>query len=200
MQRVFRQLGAHRRRDLQLRQVDRDEQCVLRQFDNTALLFGTGEVDIGLTLTPSLLVELDAGKPLLLLAGSHVGCYELFARPRIQAVRELKGKVISIPFRDRGSHLMAQMILPNIGIDPRQDVEWHVNPWVEVPRLLEEEKIDAYLGFPPEPQELRTRKIGHVIFSTRDDRPWSQYFCCSVAANREFVRRHPVATKRALRF
>ena len=31
------------------------------------------------------------------------------------------------------------------------------------------------------------------------DRPWSQYFCCLVVGNREFVRKHPVATKRALR-
>ena len=31
------------------------------------------------------------------------------------------------------------------------------------------------------------------------DRPWSQYFCCIVGANRDFVTRHPVATKRALR-
>jgi len=31
------------------------------------------------------------------------------------------------------------------------------------------------------------------------DRPWSQYFCCLVVGNRDFVRAHPVATKRALR-
>jgi NitT/TauT family transport system substrate-binding protein len=31
------------------------------------------------------------------------------------------------------------------------------------------------------------------------DRPWSQYFCCMVAGNREFVRRYPIASKRALR-
>ena len=31
------------------------------------------------------------------------------------------------------------------------------------------------------------------------DRPWSQYFCCSLVAHRDFVARHPVATKRALR-
>ena len=31
------------------------------------------------------------------------------------------------------------------------------------------------------------------------DRPWSQYFCCMVAAHREFVQRYPVATKGALR-
>jgi NitT/TauT family transport system substrate-binding protein len=31
------------------------------------------------------------------------------------------------------------------------------------------------------------------------DRPWSHYFCCIVAGHREFVRTHPVATKRAVR-
>ena len=31
------------------------------------------------------------------------------------------------------------------------------------------------------------------------DRPWSQYFCCMLIANRDFVRQNPVATKRALR-
>src|SRR4029453_2347084 len=31
------------------------------------------------------------------------------------------------------------------------------------------------------------------------DRPWSQYFCCMFAGNSAFVRKHPVATKRALR-
>jgi NitT/TauT family transport system substrate-binding protein len=38
-----------------------------------------------------------------------------------------------------------------------------------------------------------------VIVSTAMDRPWSQYFCCLMMGNREFVRNHPVATKRALR-
>jgi NitT/TauT family transport system substrate-binding protein len=55
------------------------------------------------------------------------------------------------------------------------------------------------MGLPPEPQELRARKIGHVVVNSATDRPWSQYFCCVAAANREFVRKHPVATKRALR-
>ena len=35
--------------------------------------------------------------------------------------------------------------------------------------------------------------------NTAIDRPWSQYFCCMLAGNRDFVRKHPVATKRVLR-
>jgi NitT/TauT family transport system substrate-binding protein len=65
--------------------------------------------------------------------------------------------------------------------------------------LLAEGKIDAFLGFPPQPQELRAKQIGHVVVNSAVDRPWSQYFCCMVYARKEFVRKHPVATKRALR-
>ena len=38
-----------------------------------------------------------------------------------------------------------------------------------------------------------------MIVNTGLDRRWAQYFCCIAVGNREFVRRHPVATKRAVR-
>ena len=53
--------------------------------------------------------------------------------------------------------------------------------------------------FPPQPQVVRARKIGHVVVNTAQDRPWSQHFCCMVTGHREFVRKNPVATKRAVR-
>jgi len=31
------------------------------------------------------------------------------------------------------------------------------------------------------------------------DRPWSQYFCCMLAGHRDYVQKHPVATRRVLR-
>jgi NitT/TauT family transport system substrate-binding protein len=70
---------------------------------------------------------------------------------------------------------------------------------MESMQLLAEGKIDALIGFPPVPQELREKKIGRVVVSSGLDRHWSQYFCCIVAAHQEFVRKHPIATKRALR-
>jgi NitT/TauT family transport system substrate-binding protein len=66
-------------------------------------------------------------------------------------------------------------------------------------QLFTEGKIDAFLGFPPEPQELRARKTGHVLVNTTVDRPWSQYFCCVLVASQTFVRANPVAAKRAVR-
>ena len=64
---------------------------------------------------------------------------------------------------------------------------------------LRQGEIDAFLGFPPQPQDLRARKIGHVLVDSNVDKPWSSYFCCMLAGNRDFVRAHPIATKRALR-
>ena len=64
-----------------------------------------------------------------------------------------------------------------------KDIDWVTSPSVKPMQLFAEGKIDAFLGFPPEPQELRARKIGHVIVNSAVDRPWSQYFCCMLAGN-----------------
>jgi NitT/TauT family transport system substrate-binding protein len=66
-------------------------------------------------------------------------------------------------------------------------------------QLFAEREVDVFLGFPPEPQELRARKIGSVILNTATDKPWSDYFCCTAFGNRDFVQPHPIATKRYLR-
>ena len=98
-----------------------------------------------------------------------------------------------------GHHVFIASMAAYVGLDPRKDINWVMYPSAEAKRLLAEGKIDAYLGFPPHPQELRAKRIGHVVVNSTMDRPWSQYFCCMVAGNREFVSQYPVATKRALR-
>src|SRR5262249_39256777 len=60
-------------------------------------------------------------------------------------------------------------------------------------------KGPACMAFAPQAQELRAKGFGHVRVNSTVDRPWSQYFCCMLAGNRELVRTHPVATERALR-
>ncbi|CAN0492189.1 unnamed protein product, partial [Phaeothamnion confervicola] len=62
-----------------------------------------------------------------------------------------------------------------------------------------EERVDALIAFPPQPQKLREMKRGHVIVDGTYDRPWSQYTCCVVAGARNFITNYPIATKRALR-
>jgi NitT/TauT family transport system substrate-binding protein len=96
-------------------------------------------------------------------------------------------------------HVFLSSMLAYVGLDPNKDVHFETHPSADSIQLLADGKVDAFLGFPPEPQELRARKIGHLVVNSSVDQPWSQYFCCMVAGNKEFVRKHPVATKRALR-
>ena len=86
-----------------------------------------------------------------------------------------------------------------VGLDPVKEIHWVVSSSDNPMELFANGKIDAFLGFPPEPQDLRARHIGDVIVNTAVDRPWSQYFCCMLGGHRDYVRNNPVATKRVLR-
>src|SRR5919106_2067786 len=161
-----------------------------------------GETDLEFTFVGPLITRIDVGDPIVVLAGGHIGCFELFGTEQVRTIRDLKGKTVAIPDRGLGGspqYIFLSSMLAYVGLDPGKDIQWVTQPRAASMRLLAEGKIDAYLGFPPDPQELRAKQIGHVIVNSTVDRPWSQYFCCMVASNWDFVRRHPVATKRAVR-
>ena len=162
-------------------------------------MLGAGKADLGADAAPALVLNLEAGEPLVVLGGLHAGCYELFGTDRVRTIRDLKGKKVAVTLLRDDRHAFIAAMAAHVGLHPLKDIEWVVHPVDESMRLLDEGRVDAFIGFPPEPQELRARKIGHVVVNTAADRPWSQYFCCMPAANREFARKHPVATKRALR-
>jgi NitT/TauT family transport system substrate-binding protein len=158
-----------------------------------------GEVDFTQMYAAILVGAMDAGLPLTVVAGVHPGCYELFAHEPIRTISELKGKKVGIQNLDSSDlrHELVAIMAALIGLDPEKDIDWIES--VEPMQLFAEGRVDAFLGFPPEPQELRARGIGHVIVNSAVDRPWSQYFCCLLAGNRDFVHRHPIATKRVTR-
>ena len=158
-----------------------------------------GDIDLTVMFVGPVHYADRRGDPIVFLAGLHIGCFELFGTDQVRSIRDLKGKTVAIPELGSPGHVFLSSMMAYVGLDPGKDVTWVTYPRAESMRLLAEGKIDAYLGFPPDPQELRTKQIGHVIVNSSVDRPWSQYFCCMVTANREFVQKHPVATKRAVR-
>ena len=158
------------------------------------------KADFSVAFGPSWLEWIDGGAPYVIVSGLHPGCIEIFGAKGIRALRDLRGKVVAESGKGTGPRTLVSVMLSYVGVDPRRDIEWRKEPSLDqAARMLDEGKIHAYVGVPPEPQELRARNVGNVILNTTTDRPWSQYFCCMIAANRDFVRRHPVATKRAVR-
>ena len=160
---------------------------------------GSGAADLTMNFVAPTLMRVDAGDPLLLLSGIHVGCFELFGTERVRSIRDLKGKTVAVQALESSQHIFLASMAAYVGLDPRTDITWAIHPSADAMQLLAEGKIDAFLGFAPDPQELRARKIGSVVVNSAVDRPWAQYFCCITVGNRAFVRKHPVATKRALR-
>ncbi len=160
----------------------------------------SGAADMTMDATPTMVYAIDRGAKFVILGGIHAGCYELFGHENVQSVRDLKGKRVSVYDALGGSdHILLSSMLAYVGINPNS-VKWVPDDQSgnAMQRFIDRE-VDAFMGFAPQPQELRARKIGHVLINTTEDRPWSQYFCCAVAANRDFVSRYPAATKRALR-
>ncbi len=171
-----------------------------KKYGTTTAMVAAGDADITADAAINLAVSIDAMHPVTVLSGVHIGCWELFGGPRVGAVRDLKGKRVPIGANGAEEHLLTSSLLAYLGMDPRKDVEF-----VVIESLDDQVKafaagdVDAIFAFPPQPPKVRATGAGHVLIDSTRDRPWSLYFCCMAAGNRNFVSRYPVATKRALR-
>ena len=154
---------------------------------------------MALQFSGPIITSLDAGKPITVLAGIHIGCFKLFGREDMNEIADLKGKTVAISALGSPEHSFLSSMLTYVGLNPNTDINWITLATPEAQQRFADGKIDAFLGFPPVAQELEAKKIGHVVFNSMIDKPWSQYYCCMAVVTREFLRNNPVATKRTLR-
>ena len=160
---------------------------------------GGGAFDFSVNFASSLAAAIDRGVPVTVLAGVHIGCFGLFGNEGIRGIADLRGKSVAVGALRGPAHLFVAAMAAHVGIDRGKDINWVPSPGRKAMDLFAEGQADAFLGFPPQPQELRARQIGHLVVDSAVDRPWSQYFCCLLYGNTDYVRKHPVATKRVLR-
>ena len=158
-----------------------------------------GETDFSVNFSPNHIASINAGVPIKVLTGLHSGCLELIAKESIRSVTDLRGKRVGVDGFNHSRHVWLTLMAAYVGLDPVNDIQWVLTEGNKPTELFAQGKIDAFLGTPPQPQELRAKKIGHTILNNTIDRPWSQYFCCMISATTDYVNRYPVATKRVLR-
>lgn len=159
----------------------------------------SGQIDFAMHFSGPLVLLLDQGRKVTMLAGVHVGCFELFAKDGIRSVADLKGRSVATPALESSAHVFISAMAALVGLDPAKDINWVTSAEPKPIDLFLDGKVDAFLGFPPEPQRLRAQNVGHVIVNSAQDRPWSQYFCCMLAGNPDFVRTKPNAARRVVR-
>ena len=149
---------------------------------------------------------IDAGLPLLVLTGLHSGCLELWVRDGITDVRDLRGKRISVRVKDISDMFYAWFAtyLGYVGMR-LTDVEFITakgpDDYFGMVDAFKQGRADAVLAGGAEGPKLRRlpKTPGHVILETMTEKPWSEYFCCNLVANRDWARQNPIATKRVTR-
>jgi NitT/TauT family transport system substrate-binding protein len=169
--------------------------------DTGAGRVASGDADFAQDFASTNILKIEAGLPAVMLAGVHPACFELFARESVRGVVDLKGKTVGVvdTTGGAGDYVMLNIIAASVGLDPARDINWVTFGSGDPKDLLTDDKIDAFMAYPPWAQEVRARRTGHVILNSAVDRPWSQYFCCMLIGNVDFVRHSPIATKRVVR-
>src|SRR5262249_57917024 len=81
-----------------------------------------GEVDLTQVFSASFLPHLEAGGPIVLLAGVHVGCFELFGTERVRAIRDLQGKTVAVSALGAPEHAFLASMAAHVGLAPRTDI------------------------------------------------------------------------------
>jgi NitT/TauT family transport system substrate-binding protein len=149
--------------------------------------------------------NVDIGLPIVALAGIHPGCFELFAAPGISTIKDLRGKTIAVNAKNVSDlfYCYFSILLAYIGLDPRTDVNFiEIKPDVNALRdAFVDGRSQAFIAPAASGPALRRnpKNPGKVILDTTMDKPWSQYYCCQLVANRDWARRYPIATKRVTR-
>jgi NitT/TauT family transport system substrate-binding protein len=177
-----------------------DVRYVDRPDDNAAEeAIARGEADFGQNFAMDHVSAIDRGLEITVLTGLHVGCNEVFGKEDLRGFADLRGKRVGAPAPGFSGQGLLSLMAAQVGLDPGKDINWVFSGSVDPMQLFVDGKIDAFLSYPPQAQELRARHVGRVLLTTAVDRPWSQYFCCMLDGNREFVRNYPAATKRVTR-
>jgi NitT/TauT family transport system substrate-binding protein len=102
-----------------------------------------GTIDFSLNFAAPLIIPLDAGGPITVLAGVHVGCFELLAHDGIRGIADLMGRSVGVQGLGSGPHVFLAAMASYVGLDPLNDINWVTDQKLRPKDLFIEGKIDA---------------------------------------------------------
>lgn len=164
-----------------------------------------GAADFGPGHPEEVVAAVDAGVPIVALAGIHSGCQEFWAAPGITSIRDLRGKRIGVFAKSTVDQFFGffATTLAYVGIDPLKDVNFFEvdGAYPELMKAFQDGRSDAFVAAAEGAAVLRRspRVPSTKILDQSVDKPWSQYVCCMLVANRDWTRKNPIATKRVTR-
>src|SRR5256885_3614207 len=158
--------------------------------------------DVALAHPEFMVVAINFGLPLTILAGLHTACLQLWVDDSITGFSGLRGRRISVRAADLSDQFFAffATILAWIGIDTNQVHFVEARTYDGMDDAFKEGRDEAVLAGGIEgPRLVRDKARGHVLLDTMITKPWSQYECCHLVANRAWAVQNPAASKRVTR-
>jgi NitT/TauT family transport system substrate-binding protein len=107
-----------------------------------------GELNVAALFAPQWASAVDGGGVITILAGMHVGCFELFGNERVRKITDLKGKIVGVTGLRSSDHLFVSVMAAHVGLDPVNDIHWIASRSPTPAALFADGKIDACLGLP----------------------------------------------------
>lgn len=80
-------------------------------YAEPSAIVSAGQADLSMEGSTSLLPRLDSGRTLVVLAGVHGGCYELFGNEHVRTIRDIKGKRVAIIDFSGAAHVYISSIM-----------------------------------------------------------------------------------------
>lgn len=176
-----------------------DVQYPLHSPKDVFTRFAEGAADFGMTYPALVMPMIADGAPIVMLGGVHLGCWQVVATGGIKTMRDFRGKTVAVIGPRFTDGIFMAMTLKNVGLDLTKDVKVVNYPPSEYAQLLSSGEVDGVVAIPPVSTDLRAKGIGHVVVNSVVDPPWSNYYCCGPIVHRDWMEKHPVAAKRALR-
>ena len=171
----------------------------LRRPEDIFSGLANGEFDMTLLPANMVTVRVDAGDPIVALAGMNAGCFQIVASNAVKTLSDCRGKRLASSGPGFPDDIFLSLTLKNVGIDLRKENTIITHPHDAAVQALMSGEVDVMVTYPPLVSRLRTSDVAHLILDANVDRPWSQYIFSLAMVHRDYLTKNPVATKRALR-
>lgn len=164
--------------------------------------FTQGEADIGFMGVPPVMIGIDKGVPIKVVASTHSEGSSLIASSRkyknltelgsIQSVlMQFEGKSIGAPGKGSIQDVIIRTELKKAGVNSTIK---NIQIASTLPALLNEGQIEAYIVWPPFEMEGVLKGYGDVVIPS--DKLWPYNPCCAVVVTNNFEQEHPDVVQR----
>jgi NitT/TauT family transport system substrate-binding protein len=80
------------------------------------------QAGVSMNFAAPLVIPIDAGEPITIIAGVHSGCFELFGNEHVRGIADLKGKAVGVQGLGGSPHVFLAAMAAHVGLDSLKDI------------------------------------------------------------------------------